>query len=112
MLYELSGDWRRSLTWRGRFAPVTNAVNYYSEDEEVLANGDGTEASVGRFVQDEAVQSVTSVKPSLLVDYNQNDFGSNNMNKRLFLCLLSIKSILFARRCGMLTVPIDTIKWL
>ena len=43
-----SGDWRRSLTWRGRFASVTNAVNYYSEDEEVLANGDGTEASVGR----------------------------------------------------------------
>ena len=48
MLYELSGDWRRSLTWRGRFASVTNAVNYYSEDEEVLANGDGTEVSVGR----------------------------------------------------------------
>ena len=48
MLYELSGDWRRSLTWRGRFASVTNAVNYYSEDEEVLANGDRTEASVGR----------------------------------------------------------------
>ena len=43
-----SGDWRRSLTWRGRFASVTNAVNYYSEEEEVLANGDGTEADVAR----------------------------------------------------------------
>lgn len=42
------GDWRRSLTWRGRFAAVTNAVNYYSVEDEVLANGDGTEANVGR----------------------------------------------------------------
>lgn len=34
-------DGRCDLTWRGRFASITNAYNYYSEGEEVLANGDG-----------------------------------------------------------------------
>ncbi|MDD6031715.1 MAG: hypothetical protein PUE68_12965, partial [Kiritimatiellae bacterium] len=42
------GDWRRSLTWRGRFAGIANAVNYYSAEEEVLANGDGTDKELGR----------------------------------------------------------------
>ena len=36
------GDGRRTLTWKGRFAGVTNTVNYYSSEEEVLADGDGT----------------------------------------------------------------------
>ncbi len=36
-----SGDARRSLTWRGRFASVENTVNYYSSEEEVLKCGNG-----------------------------------------------------------------------
>ena len=43
-----SGDGRRLLTWKGRFANVTDIVNFYSSQEEVLANGDGMPKSVGR----------------------------------------------------------------
>ncbi len=41
--YELfpTNDMRSRLTWRGRFSSVTNAVNFYSSEEDVLANGDG-----------------------------------------------------------------------
>ena len=35
------GDGRRNLTWKGRFANVTNTVNYFSREEEVVNNGDG-----------------------------------------------------------------------
>ncbi len=35
------GDGRRLLTWKGRFANVTNIVNFYSTQEEVVCNGDG-----------------------------------------------------------------------
>ena len=38
-----SDDARRDLTWKGRFASITNAVNYYSVDEDVLNNADGNE---------------------------------------------------------------------
>lgn len=31
-------DFRNKLTWRGFFGPLPNAVNFYSEGEEVLAN--------------------------------------------------------------------------
>ena len=34
-------DGRRLLTWKGRFATVTNIVNFYSTQEEVVNNGDG-----------------------------------------------------------------------
>lgn len=34
-------DGRCRMTWRGRFGNITNAYNYYSTGEEVLANGDG-----------------------------------------------------------------------
>ena len=34
-------DARRTLTWRGRFASLRNAVNYYSSEEDVLENSDG-----------------------------------------------------------------------
>ncbi len=34
-------DGRCGMTWRGRFGNITNAYNYYSTGEEVLANGDG-----------------------------------------------------------------------
>ena len=37
-----AGDGRRALTWKGLFANVTNTVNYYSSEEEVLADGNGT----------------------------------------------------------------------
>lgn len=41
--YELfpDGDGRRLLTWKGRFSNVTNIVNFYSTQEEVVNNGDG-----------------------------------------------------------------------
>ena len=42
------GDGRRTLTWKGLFANVTNTINYYSSEEEVLANGDGTVPSFPR----------------------------------------------------------------
>ena len=35
------GDGRRLLTWKGRFVNVTNIVNFYSTQEEVVNNGDG-----------------------------------------------------------------------
>ena len=34
------------MTWRGRFASITNAYNYYSTGEEVLTNGEGRLKSV------------------------------------------------------------------
>ena len=36
-------DPRRTLTWRGRFGELANVVNYYSSEDEVLKNGDGTD---------------------------------------------------------------------
>ena len=46
--YELfpEGDGRRLLTWKGRFANVTNVVNFYSTQEEVVNNGDGAAHSI------------------------------------------------------------------
>ena len=34
-------DGRCGMTWRGRFASITNAYNYYSTGEDVLTNGNG-----------------------------------------------------------------------
>ena len=42
------GDGRRLLTWKGRFANVTNIVNFYSTQEEVVCNGDGRPKDIGR----------------------------------------------------------------
>ena len=42
------GDGRRSLTWKGWFANVTDIVNFYSSQEEVLANGDGMPKNIDR----------------------------------------------------------------
>ncbi len=39
-------DGRCGMTWRGRFASITNAYNYYSTGEEVLTNGEGRLKSV------------------------------------------------------------------
>ena len=40
------GDGRRLLTWKGRFANVTNVVNFYSSEEEVVNNGNGEAQSL------------------------------------------------------------------
>ena len=42
------GDGRHSLTWRNFFTNVTDTVNYYSSEEEVLANGNGTVPNLPR----------------------------------------------------------------
>ena len=42
------GDGRRLLTWKGRFSGVTNIVNFYSTQEEVVCNGDGNPRDIGR----------------------------------------------------------------
>ena len=42
-LFDGTDDARRDLTWKGRFASINNAVNYYSEGEDVLNNADGVE---------------------------------------------------------------------
>ncbi len=36
-----SSDPRSELTWKGRFASVSNTVNYYSTEDEVLKCGNG-----------------------------------------------------------------------
>ena len=41
-----AGDGRRLLTWKGRFGNVTNIVNFYSTQEEVVNNGDGDSHSI------------------------------------------------------------------
>ena len=48
--YELfpDGDGRRLLTCKGRFCNVTNTVNFYSTQEEVVRNGDGAPKDIGR----------------------------------------------------------------
>ena len=47
-VYDTVVNGRRTLTWKGLFANVTDTVNYYSSEEEVLANGDGTVPRLGR----------------------------------------------------------------
>ena len=42
------GDGRRLLTPKGRFRDVTNIVNFYSTQDEVVANGDGQPKPVSR----------------------------------------------------------------
>ena len=42
------GDGRRLLTWKGRFCNVTNIVNFYSTQEEVVCNGDGKPKDIAR----------------------------------------------------------------
>ena len=44
------GDGRHTLTWKNRFATVTDTVNYYSSEEEVLANGNGTVPNIPRKI--------------------------------------------------------------
>ena len=48
--YELfpANDGRRLLTWKGRFCNVTNIVNFYSTQEEVVCDGDGKPKDIAR----------------------------------------------------------------
>jgi len=41
-------DGRHTLTWKGRFCNVTNIVNFYSTQEEVVCNGDGRPKDIAR----------------------------------------------------------------
>ena len=41
-------DGRRQLTWKGRFANVTDIVNFYSTQDEVVCNGDGWPKNIAR----------------------------------------------------------------
>ncbi len=42
-----TADVRKTLTWKGRFGDIPNAINYYSSGEEVLQNADGAWPSTG-----------------------------------------------------------------
>lgn len=42
------GDGRRLLTWKDRFVSVANVVNFYSTQEDVVCNGNGTLIPYGR----------------------------------------------------------------
>ena len=42
------GDGRRLLTWKGIFSSVGNVINYYSREDEVLRDGDGSFELLGR----------------------------------------------------------------
>ena len=41
-------DGRRLLTWKGRFSNVTNIVNFYSPQDEVVCNGNGSPVDIAR----------------------------------------------------------------
>ena len=43
------GDGRRLLTWKDRFVSVANVVNFYSTQEDVVCNGNGTLIPYGRL---------------------------------------------------------------
>jgi hypothetical protein len=75
-----TSDRRRSLTWRGRFDGLTNAINFYSSSEDVLApNGEGGMPSIGRdrvWVHQEMVKG--SVEASLAaIRLSQGGWGFN-----------------------------------
>lgn len=42
-----TSDARQTLTWKGRFGNIPNAINYYSSGEEVLQNSEGSMPSPG-----------------------------------------------------------------
>lgn len=41
-LFQAEGDERGKLTWKGKFKDVDKTVNFYSSQDEVVANGDDT----------------------------------------------------------------------
>ena len=71
-------DGRANLTWRGRFASINNAHNYYSSDDEVLRNGNGEAQSL--FSGDFAWYNQESRKgqwPMLLPGNNEAGWSFN-----------------------------------
>lgn len=71
-------DGRANLTWRGRFAGINNAYNYYSTGDEVLTNGNGEVQSL--FSGDFAWYNQESRKgqwPMLLPGNNEAGWSFN-----------------------------------
>ena len=64
-----AGDGRRLLTWKGRFANVTNIVNFYSDEDEVLANGDGNPVLAGRDYAWYSQETRKGLWPFMLHEY-------------------------------------------
>ncbi|MBQ2629751.1 MAG: hypothetical protein IJG13_08765 [Kiritimatiellae bacterium] len=72
-------DGRCGMTWRGRFASITNAYNYYSTEEEVLANGDGdTHALLSGDYSWYNQESRKGQWPMLLPGNNEAGWSFNN----------------------------------
>ena len=72
------GDARRGLTWKGRFANVSDTVNYYSPEDEVLMCGNGEyhlpyQREYAWYCQ----ERYKGVKSSLqnAIDYGRNEGG-------------------------------------
>ena len=72
------GDVRRGLTWKGRFANVSDTVNYYSPEDEVLMCGNGeTHHPYQRelaWYNQERYKGVKSLIQGV-IDYGRNEGG-------------------------------------
>ncbi len=78
-------DGRCDMTWRGRFASITNAYNYYSTGEDVLTNGNGMAQSL--FSGSYAWYNQESRKgqwPMLLPGNNEAGWSFNSAYDDLF----------------------------
>ena len=63
------GDGRRLLTWKGRFANVTNIVNFYSSQDEVVCNGDGRPKDIAREYAWYNQETLKGMWPFMLHEY-------------------------------------------
>ena len=63
------GDGRRLLTWKGRFANVTNIVNFYSTQDEVVCDGDGKPKIIGRVYAWYSQETRKGMWPFMLHEY-------------------------------------------
>ena len=72
------GDARRGLTWKGRFGNVSDTVNYYSPEDEVLKCGNGEyQFPYQREYAWYCPERYKGVKSSLqnAIDYGRNEGG-------------------------------------
>ena len=72
------GDVRRGLTWKGRFANVSDTVNYYSPEDEVLKCGNGEyhlpyQREFAWYNQERYKGTKSSLQNA--VDYGRNEGG-------------------------------------
>lgn len=76
-------DGRCGITWRGRFASITNAYNYYSTGEDVLTNGNGVAQSLfsGSFAWYNQ-ESLKGQWPSYLPGNNEAGWSFNSAYDR------------------------------